>query len=152
MLVPLVTHLLRKVLNEVAAARDVEELGTAADGQNGHVPLERGAEERELGLVASRVHAGGRGVCRGAVGTGINVASPREDESVEGSQCLRDALLGRWNDEGTAASALDRADVRGWNQRGVDIPGPPRDGLVVRGDADQRPDRTLLSRYAARRS
>jgi hypothetical protein len=143
---------LGQVLHEVAAECDVQDLAAAADCENRHVPLERGAEERELGLVASRVHAGGRGVCRGAVGTGIDVASSREDEPVEGSQCLRDALLGRWNDEGTAASALDRADVRGWDKRGLDVPGPPRDGLVVRGDADQRSDRTPLSRYVARRS
>ena len=44
-LVALVADLLRKVLHEIATARDVEQLGTAADRQNGHVPLERGLEQ-----------------------------------------------------------------------------------------------------------
>src|SRR5207237_10909420 len=39
--VPLVSDHLRQVLDEVAAAGDVQELAAAADGEYGHVALER---------------------------------------------------------------------------------------------------------------
>ena len=43
---------LRQVLDEVAAARDVQQLRAAADRQHRHVPRERRLEQRELGAVA----------------------------------------------------------------------------------------------------
>jgi hypothetical protein len=52
--VVLVPELVGQVLDEVAAASDVEQLRAPADRQDGHVAFERGLEEAELGLVAGR--------------------------------------------------------------------------------------------------
>src|SRR5215211_9426165 len=50
-LVVLVADLIRKVLEEIAAPGDVQHLGAATDREQRHVAFERGAHERELGLV-----------------------------------------------------------------------------------------------------
>jgi len=44
--------LLRKVLDEIPAARDVQELDAAADRKRGHVSLERSLQERHLACIA----------------------------------------------------------------------------------------------------
>jgi hypothetical protein len=43
-----------QVLDEVAAAGDVQHLAPAADCEHRHVALERALEQRELGVVAPR--------------------------------------------------------------------------------------------------
>ena len=51
-LVLVVAEEVRKMLDEVAAEADVQHLAPAADGQQGHVALERLVQERQLGAVA----------------------------------------------------------------------------------------------------
>ena len=58
-LVLLVPDDLRQVLDEVAAAGDVQHLAPAADCEDRHVALERALEQRELGVVAPADDAGG---------------------------------------------------------------------------------------------
>src|SRR3954469_7465244 len=47
-LVLLVADDVRKMLHEVAAARDVQHLAPTADREHGHVALERSSQKREL--------------------------------------------------------------------------------------------------------
>ena len=65
--VALVADGLWEVLDEIAAAEDVEELEAAADRERRDVALERPGEERELAGVAMRLGRVGRGVTLGAV-------------------------------------------------------------------------------------
>ena len=51
------THV-RQMLDEVAAAGDVQHLRAAADGEHRHVAVERRAQERELAAVALRPRPG----------------------------------------------------------------------------------------------
>src|SRR5438045_8776764 len=51
-LVPLASNDLRKMLHEVTAARDVQDLRAAADGEHRHVPRQGALEQRELGAIA----------------------------------------------------------------------------------------------------
>ena len=82
-LVPLVADYVRQVLDEVAAPRDVQHLRAAADGQDGHVPLERTGEERDLEVVALGPRRIGCRVRFGAVERGVEVRPARDDQRVE---------------------------------------------------------------------
>jgi hypothetical protein len=127
-----------QVLDEVAAERDVQDLASAAHRKNRHVPLERLAEELELRLVALRVDPSHLAVGLSSVGARIDVAAAREDETVERVEQLLDACLGRRDDKGPATCALDGADVGRRHEDRLDVPAAPNDGLLVRGDPDQR--------------
>jgi hypothetical protein len=133
-----VAHDLGQVLNEVAAERDVQNLAAATYGENRHVPLKRLAEQLELGLVALWVDPSDLVVGVGAVRVRIDVPTAREDEAVERVERLLEADLGRRDDEWPATCAVDGADVGRRYQDRLDVPRAPSDGLLVRGDPDQR--------------
>jgi hypothetical protein len=129
---------LGKVLDEVTAERDVQDLRSPADGEHGHVALERRSEQCELRAVASLVHAFGLRMPLGAVVLRIEVLASREEDPVERVEGLIDAFLDRRHDERAAAGPGDRIDVGRGNQRGREDPdaGSNLFGLVAR-DSDQ---------------
>ena len=67
---------LRQMLHEVAAARDVQHLEAAADGEHRHVARERAFEQRKLAAVALGLRASRLGVRRGAVRSGSRSLPP----------------------------------------------------------------------------
>ena len=127
-----------EVLNEVAAAHDVQHLGPAADRQHGEVALERRRQQRELAAVACRVRAVRRRIGVGAVRLGGHVVAAREDEPVERVEHLLDPLVVRRHEHGAAARPLDGAHVVVRDERRLEVPVPPRGRLDVRRDPDQR--------------
>ena len=140
-LVPLVADDLGKVLDEVAAAGDVQDLAPAADGQHGHVARERALEERELGAVALGPYAVRLRVRLGAVGVGVEVGAAGEDEPVEGVERLLDALGAGRHEQRPPAGALDRLHVRERDERGRELPDAPARLLRVARDPDDRTHR-----------
>ena len=130
-----------KVLDEVAAAGDVQHLAPAADGQHGHVARERALEERELGAVALGPRPVRLGVRLGAVGLRVEVGAAGEDEPVERVERLLDAFRRRGHEQRPPAGALDRADVRERDERRRQLPDAPAGVLGVARDPDDRTHR-----------
>ncbi len=136
--VPLVPDALGQMLDEVAAAEDVEELETAADRKRRHVTLERPLEEGELACVTVGLRRVGRRVPLCAVRRGVDVDAPGEDDPVEHVEGLVNRIGARWHDERSSAGPLHGLDVVKRYERGGQLPCAPAGGLGVRGDADQR--------------
>jgi hypothetical protein len=127
-----------QMLDEVAAARDVEHLAAAADGEHRHVRGERRLEQRQLGAVPLGHDAERLLVRLLVVQVRIEVGAAREDQSVDGRERLRDAVLARRDQDGPAARLLDSpAHTRPGRAR---RPRPSRSSGRghVRRDADER--------------
>ena len=135
----LVADALRQVLDQVAAADDVEELETAADGERRYVSRERPLQESQLPCVAVLLRRVGLLVPAGAVGGRVDVDAAREDHAVEDVQRLVHRLGARRHDKRSTACALDGLDVVERHEGGRELPGAPARGLGVRGDPDDRP-------------
>ena len=107
----LVPDNLRQVLDEVAAASDVEHLEAAADREHRQVARERCLEQRELAAVALRVRSDRLRMRLGAVLLRLHVVAAGEDQPVESVEHLLDAVLVRRHEDRATAGSLDRADV-----------------------------------------
>ena len=107
----LVPDQLGKVLVQIAAVDDVEDLHPAADREHRQLTRERPLEQRQLGAVALELHHRGLRVCLCSVEPGIDVGASGEDEAVECVQSLLDSVVGRWHDQRPAPRLLDRANV-----------------------------------------
>ena len=134
LLVLLVADDLGQVLDEVAAAGDVQHLRAAADREHGHVALERGAQERQLGPVALRTRARRLGVCV------LAVLAP--------GRCPSRRRRGRRRARRASPRSRPRSAARA-------APGrrPPRSAARTRAGSpppgtSQAPQRTLGSAYA----
>ena len=136
--VALVPDLVGKVLDEVTAAEDIEELEAAADRERRQIALERGLEQRELAGIAVGLRRVGRGMTVGAVAGRVDVDPAREDDPVEDVERLLDRLVARRDDERPPAGLLDRLDVVERDERRRQLPRTPLRGLGVGGDADDR--------------
>ena len=68
---PVVPDLLRKMLHEVAAAQDVQQLEAAADGEGRQITLERSLEQPQLAGIAVRLRRIGLGVARDRLGLDV---------------------------------------------------------------------------------
>ena len=145
LLVDVVPDSFGKVLHEVAATGDVQELEAAADRERRHVTLERRLQERQLTRVPTGLRRIGLRVGVGPVARGIDVGAAREDDPVERVERLLDVLLGRRNDERTPSGLLDRVDVCERDERGGQMPHAPARVLRVRGDPDDRPHAASVS-------
>ena len=145
LLVDVVPDGLGKVLHEVAAAGDVQELEAAADRERRHVALERRLQERQLTRVTTGLRRVGLRVGIGPVARGIDVGAAREHDPVERVERLLDVLLGRRDDERTTSCALDRVDVGERDERGGQVPHAPARVLRVRRDPDDRPHAASVS-------
>ena len=77
-----------QMLDEVAAARDVQHLAAAANGQDRHVACQRAVEQCELRAVALRHDAEGLVVRLLVVEIGIEVRAAREEKPVDSVQRL----------------------------------------------------------------
>ena len=126
------------MLDEVAAAEDVQELEAATDRKCREVTLERGLEQSQLTGIAVHLRRVGRGVAFGAVLRRVDVDPAREDDAVEDVERLVDRLLARRHDERAPSGLLDRLDVVERHERGGQLPRTPARGLCVGGDADHR--------------
>ena len=93
--VAVVPDVVRKVLDEVAAAGDVEQLEPAADRERRDVALERPGQERQLARVAVRLRGIGAGVARRPVRRRVDVDPTGEDDPVENIERLVDAVGAR---------------------------------------------------------
>ncbi len=102
---------LGQVLDEVAAARDVQHLEAAADREHRQVARERRLEQRELAAVALGVRARRLRMRLGAVLVGLEVVAAGEDEAVERVEHLVDPVLVGGTSSARAARPLDGAHV-----------------------------------------
>ena len=123
--VPLVPDGLGQVLEEVAAADDVQELEAAADRERRDVALERAPEERQLPRVAMRLRGVGLLVPLGPVRRRVDVDAAREDDTVEHVERLVDRLGARRDDERPPARPLHRLDVVERHERRRQLPTRP---------------------------
>src|SRR2546428_9115322 len=106
-----VAVLIRDVLVEASAQRDVDDLDASADGQEGHVVVERPVDEADLEGV-TRLGDSARGVVALlAEARGVDVAAAREDEAVEALPEYTERGLTelRRGKHGESARLLDRA-------------------------------------------
>ena len=142
-----------QMLVQRAAARHVERLHPAADGEHRQIALGRAGEHRQLVLVAHAVDVGPEQRVRGvAVDAGVDVGPAAEDQAVEAVEQrggVVDEAVGRHHDR-DPARLLDRLRVRQPQRealrRKVTLPasGGERPGglgvgaQLVRDDADQR--------------
>ena len=135
----LVPHDLGQVLDDVAAAGDVEHLEATADREHRQLARERGLEQRELAAVALGVRARRLRMRLRAVLVGLQVVAAGEDQPVERVEHLVDPVLVGRHEHRPPAGPLDGADVVVRDERGLDLPPvAPGRGLDVRRDADQR--------------
>ena len=141
LLVVVAAHRLGKVLDEIASARDVQELEAAADREGRQVALECRLQERQLACVAARLRRVRLGMSVGAVLRRVDVRAAGEHDSVERVERLLDVLLGGRNDERTPTRPFDRIDVRERYEHGREVPDAPARVLRVRRDPDHRPRR-----------
>src|SRR5439155_8675203 len=79
----LATDDVRKMLDEVAAARNVQDLEAAADREHRHVACERAFEKRELAAVALGARRVRLRMRVGAVGLRIEIVATGKEQSVE---------------------------------------------------------------------
>ena len=139
LLVPLVAHDLGQMLDEVAAADDVEDLRAAAHRQDGHVTRERGLEQRNLGGIALRAHATRGRMRLVAVQRRIEVAAAGEHEPVDRVERLLYPVRARRQQERPSPRGLDCPHVRVGHDRSKLRPVAPAGVLHVGADPDSRP-------------
>jgi len=130
---------LGQVLQQRAAAGDVEHLHPAADPEERQIPLDRALGQRDLERVALRVDVDGRGVHGLAVGGGVDVRAAGEDQAVEQVEQLV-GMLGRARirrqQQRDAAGALDRVGVLTRQQMRRRVPDAPPRALQRRAQPD----------------
>jgi hypothetical protein len=137
--VVLVAVVVREVLVQRPAARDVHHLHAAADAEERQVTLHRPRRERQLERVALGRRARGRGVRLGAVGRRVHVGAAREQQAVEHVEhavgVLDGGRVGR-EQQRDAAGALDGVDVAAGQQDGLGVPDAPARALERGAQAD----------------
>jgi len=116
---------LGKVLDDVAAARHVQHLRAAAHGEDGHVPLQRRRQQRELRAVTVRHGAARLGVRLSPVRLRVEIVAAREDDAVERVERLLHPVLDGGHEQRAPARALDDVDVRERDDRRRDRPAAP---------------------------
>ena len=131
LLVLVARNLLGEVLDEIAAARDVQQLKSAADRERRHVLLERCGEQSQFPRVAARLRHIRLRMRLGAVERRVDVGAPGEHNAVQRLERLRDALLARWDQDRTPARSLDRVDVVERDQRGREVPDSPAAAMAT---------------------
>src|SRR3989454_3546306 len=149
-----VAVLIRDVLVEAPAQRDVDDLDAAADGEERHVVVERPVDEADLESVTRRGDFARGVVALLAEARGVDVAAAREDEAVEAlpEHTERGLVELRREQHGDPPGLLNRAQGRRVHVRAL--------GLLVEGDrgrdADEGPghdsSRARISAGTRRRS
>ena len=129
--VPLVADRLGKVLNEVAAAEDVEQLEPAADRQCRHVALERAREESELTRITVCLRRVGLPVALRTIVRRLDVDPAGEHDAVEHVERLVDSVGARRHDERASTGTLDGLDVIERYECRGQLPAPPARRLGV---------------------
>ena len=127
----------RKVLHQVTAQRDIEQLHPAADGEHWQIPIERGLQGHQLGAVPVGPHYGRVRPRWLSVAGRVDVGPAGEDQTVQTRDRVgRDAP--GWQQHRVAAGGDNGVDVRRGQQDSWDVPGPPAGLLAVGRDANQR--------------
>jgi hypothetical protein len=137
-LVALVPDDLGQVLDQVAAARDVQHLDAAADTEHRHVAVQRCLHQLELGAVTLLMDAGRLRMRLLAVVRRIEIGAAGEDDPVERVQRLFDSLVARRYEQRPPTRFLDRTHVVVRDQGRLEIPVAPAGRRDVRGDANDR--------------
>jgi hypothetical protein len=138
-LVALAAEPVGEVLDQRAATGHVEDLQAAADGEEGQVGLDGGADHQELEPVPTVVGCVGLLVRGLVVQRGIDVPPPGDDQAVE----LRDQAGhgtggdGRQDDR-RSARALDGSRVTHRRDDRFANPMAPASSLKLAGDTDYR--------------
>ena len=122
-LVLLVADDLGQVLDEIAAARDVQHLRAAAHREHRHVALERRVEQRELAAVSLRRVPIVSGCASWPYSAGSMSAAAGEEDPVERVERLLDPLVARGHEQRPPAG---RARSSGRTRAGSPRPGRPR--------------------------
>ena len=151
----LVADTIGEVLQERAAAGDVDQLHPAADAQQRHVALDRRARERDLEGVALGHRVDGLRMRLLAVAGGVDVGAAREHQAVDqlqpGLGLLDQHGVGREHHH-QAAGALHGLDVAERQQRRVLVPDAPARALERGADADHRSSHAPHHRINASRT
>jgi hypothetical protein len=139
----LVTDHVGEMLDERPATRDVQQLHTAADGEQGEVSRERAVGQGELEAITLRHGLTDLGMRPGAVGGRIDVGASGEDQRVQPTEQLVGRLGGgviRRQEDREPAGILHRAHVGPGRHRDHLVPGTPPHALERRADTDDRPE------------
>jgi hypothetical protein len=137
--VRLVAEDVGKMLDEIAATRDVQNLRAAADREHRHIAREGALEQRELGVIAFFADADGLWVRLLSVELWVDVGAAGEDQPVHRIEGLVDSVRRRRHEERSASGSLDRMNVVRRDERRLLIPVAPLCGDDVGRDADDRP-------------
>ena len=101
-----------QILQQRAAARDVEHLQAAADRQHGQLARLGGADERDLEAVEVRLGGAEAGVGLGAVDRRVQVRAARQAQAAEPVEQGLDAVdVQRRDDHGHRAGTADRLRI-----------------------------------------
>ena len=138
-LVPVVPDVVREVLHEIAAGRDVEDLRSTADRENRHVARERSLQERQLRTVALGDDVLRLGVRILPVELRIEIGAAGEDDGVERVQRLVDSRVEGRDEQRPPACALHCSDVLSRDERDLLVPRAEARRRHVRRDPDERP-------------
>src|SRR5215472_13376455 len=125
---------------QIASPRDVQHLESAADRENGHLPLEGALHQLKLEPVSLLVNAV---LCwmrlRLEMG-GVEVPASGEEEAVDVAQDVLGSLLSRRQEQGDSPARAYAVHVRGGKEERRAVGSVTRIG----GDADQGPPGTHL--------
>ncbi len=151
-LVPVVAKAVWKMLDEIAAARDVEDLDPPADGEHGHVPVERRGKQSQLRGVPVGTDCPERRVRLSPVARRGDIGSPGQHQAVQafeerpgtygGDGVLARRAMGarcrRWEQHRLPPSCFDHLEVGRLHDGRTHVPRAPSRLLQIGGDTDQR--------------
>ena len=120
----------RQVLDQRAAANDIDQLHPAADAQHRDVLRECGPQQRELGRVALGTGVGRLRLGLGAVAGRVEVRAAGQHEPVDDRERLCNTIEDRGKHHRAAAGCHGALDVAKRDQCGRHIPCTP----ASRGD------------------
>lgn len=132
----LVAHDVRQVLLQPTPGLHGHDLQTAADAQDGHVPLQRLTKQGQLTGIPVGAPPCGLRVRRLVVLSGVEVGASGEHQTVEAVEQVRMERAGRGDDERQPTSGGDVVDVGGGHEDRGHVPDAPPGGLTVGGDPD----------------
>lgn len=101
------------VLDERASQRDVQELWTAANRQNGKTPLSRRLYQGDLGFVPADVGSAALGTSGLSIKRRFYIFAARKEETVNAVENCSDGILARegWYDDWYDACTFECGDV-----------------------------------------
>ncbi len=140
--VPVVADDVGQVLVQAAAPGHVDDLHAPADAEHRKLQRGRGVQQRELGGIALRAHAGELRQGLGTVAGRVDVPAPGEHEPVQPRQRVLDTGHRRQQHR-DPAGRRDGVSVAARQDHGLPFPDAPARPLTVGADPDQRGARAV---------